>query len=51
MKEVKPDVSAVFVPVKFAAAAILEAIEAEVPLVVSVAEHVPFTICFGFMRS
>ncbi|KAF5972380.1 succinyl ligase subunit alpha-2 mitochondrial [Fusarium coicis] len=41
MKEVKPDVSAVFVPAKFAAAAILEAIEAEVPLVVSVAEHVP----------
>ncbi|KAI1041444.1 hypothetical protein LB505_005671, partial [Fusarium chuoi] len=41
MKEVKPDASAVFVPAKFAAAAILEAIEAEVPLVVSVAEHVP----------
>ncbi|KAG4256558.1 hypothetical protein FPRO04_07858 [Fusarium proliferatum] len=41
MREVKPDVSAVFVPAKFAAAAILEAIEAEVPLVVSVAEHVP----------
>ncbi|KAF5625410.1 succinyl ligase subunit alpha-2 mitochondrial [Fusarium tjaetaba] len=41
MKEVNPDVSAVFVPAKFAAAAILEAIEAEVPLVVSVAEHVP----------
>ncbi|EXL91714.1 hypothetical protein FOIG_15231 [Fusarium odoratissimum NRRL 54006] len=41
MEEVKPDVSAVFVPATFAAAAILEAIEAEVPLVVSVAEHVP----------
>ncbi|KAL2204747.1 alpha subunit of gdp-forming succinate-CoA ligase [Sarocladium strictum] len=41
MKEVKPDVSAVFVPAPFAAKAILEAIEAEVPLVVSVAEHIP----------
>ncbi|KAL7765941.1 hypothetical protein ACKLNR_003857 [Fusarium oxysporum f. sp. zingiberi] len=41
MEEVKPDVSAVFVPATFAAAAILEAIEAEVPLIVSVAEHVP----------
>ncbi|KAM5516543.1 succinate-CoA ligase [Fusarium oxysporum f. sp. phaseoli] len=41
MEEVKPDVSAVFVPATFAAAAILEAIEAEIPLVVSVAEHVP----------
>ncbi|KAF4331955.1 succinate ligase [Fusarium beomiforme] len=41
MKEVKPDVSAVFVPAASAASAILEAIEAEVPLVVSVAEHVP----------
>ncbi|KAF5720824.1 hypothetical protein FGLOB1_460 [Fusarium globosum] len=36
-----PSKSAVFVPAKFAAAAILEAIQAEVPLVVSVAEHVP----------
>lgn len=41
MKSVKPDVSSVFVPAQFAAAAILEAIEAEVPLVVSVAEHIP----------
>jgi succinyl-CoA synthetase alpha subunit len=41
MTEVKPDVSAVFVPAAFAAKAILEAIEAEVPLVVSVAEHIP----------
>ncbi|KAG5816542.1 hypothetical protein H9Q71_002307 [Fusarium xylarioides] len=41
MEEVKPDVSAVFVPAKYTAAAILEAVEAEVPLVVSVAEHVP----------
>ncbi|KAH9234055.1 hypothetical protein K456DRAFT_1762337 [Colletotrichum gloeosporioides 23] len=33
--------SAVFVPAQFAASAITEAIEAEIPLVVSVAEHVP----------
>ena len=37
----KPDVSAVFVPAAFAAAAIIESIEAEIPLVVSVAEHIP----------
>lgn len=41
MDTVKPHVSAVFVPAAFAAKAITEAIEAEVPLVVSVAEHVP----------
>lgn len=41
MKEVKPHVSAVFVPAQGAAAAIIESIEAEVPLVVSVAEHIP----------
>ncbi|TEA13311.1 Succinate--CoA ligase [ADP-forming] subunit alpha [Colletotrichum sidae] len=41
IQEVKPHASAVFVPAQFAAAAITEAIEAEVPLVVSVAEHVP----------
>ncbi|KAF4963016.1 hypothetical protein FSARC_8926 [Fusarium sarcochroum] len=41
MNEVKPHVSAVFVPAQFAAKAITESIEAEVPLVVSVAEHVP----------
>ncbi|EFQ28966.1 succinate-CoA ligase, partial [Colletotrichum graminicola M1.001] len=41
MKAVNPHASAVFVPAQFAASAIIEAIEAEVPLVVSVAEHVP----------
>jgi succinyl-CoA synthetase alpha subunit len=41
MDEVKPHASSVFVPAQFAAAAIIEAIEAEVPLVVSVAEHIP----------
>lgn len=41
MRVVKPHVSAVFVPAQFAAKAIIESIEAEVPLVVSVAEHIP----------
>ncbi|KAL7920379.1 succinyl-CoA synthetase-like protein [Trichoderma austrokoningii] len=41
MKYVQPHVSAVFVPAQFAAKAIIESIEAEVPLVVSVAEHIP----------
>ncbi|CAM1500620.1 Fc.00g097820.m01.CDS01 [Cosmosporella sp. VM-42] len=41
MEIVKPDVSAVFVPAQFAAKAMIESIEAEVPLVVSVAEHIP----------
>lgn len=41
MHHVKPDVSSVFVPAHSAAKAILESIEAEVPLVVSVAEHIP----------
>lgn len=41
MDQVKPHVSSVFVPAPFAAKAIIESIEAEVPLVVSVAEHIP----------
>lgn len=41
MDQVNPHVSAVFVPAQFAAKAIIEAIEAEVPVVVSVAEHIP----------
>ena len=41
MKDVKPDASAVFVPAAFAAKAIEETIEAEVPLVVFVTEHIP----------
>ncbi|RAH87516.1 succinyl-CoA synthetase subunit alpha [Aspergillus japonicus CBS 114.51] len=40
-KNVRVDASAVYVPGGSAAAAIEEAIEAEVPLVVAVAEHVP----------
>ncbi|TVY67273.1 Succinate--CoA ligase [ADP-forming] subunit alpha [Fusarium oxysporum f. sp. cubense] len=41
MEKLKPHASSVFVPAQFTAGAIVEAIEAEVPLVVSVAEHVP----------
>ncbi|KPI45698.1 putative succinyl-CoA ligase [ADP-forming] subunit alpha, mitochondrial [Cyphellophora attinorum] len=41
MKEVRPHATAVFVPALAAGKAIEEAIEAEVPLVVSVAEHIP----------
>lgn len=41
MDKVKPHASSVFVPAQFAAGAIIEAIEAEVPLVISVAEHIP----------
>lgn len=41
MRNVNPHASAVFVPAQFAAKAIEEAIEAEIPLVVSVAEHIP----------
>jgi succinyl-CoA synthetase alpha subunit len=36
-----PDATAVFIPAAQAAGAIIEAIEAEVPLIVSVAEHIP----------
>ncbi|PFH62928.1 hypothetical protein XA68_10981 [Ophiocordyceps unilateralis] len=41
MDKIRPRVSAVFVPADFAAQAIIESIEAQVPLVVSVAEHMP----------
>lgn len=37
----KPDASAIYVPGNQTAQAIEEAIEAEIPLVVAVAEHVP----------
>ncbi|KAE8355575.1 succinyl-CoA synthetase-like protein [Aspergillus coremiiformis] len=40
-REAKPDVSAIFVPGNQKTKAIEEAIEAEIPLVVAVAEHVP----------
>ncbi|KAF5238161.1 hypothetical protein FAUST_5675 [Fusarium austroamericanum] len=40
-EELKPDVSAVFIRGSLAADAIIEAIKVEIPLIVSVAEHVP----------
>lgn len=41
MKEVKPDATGIYVAAHQATAAIEEAIEAEVPLIVAVAEHIP----------
>lgn len=41
MKNTKVDVSAIFVPPEFASGAIIEAIEAEVPLVVAITEGIP----------
>lgn len=40
-KELKPDVVSVFVPAKAAADAIIECVEAEIPLVVAYAEGIP----------
>ncbi len=37
----KPDATAVFVAAQYAAKAIEDAVEAEIPLVVAVAEHIP----------
>lgn len=42
MRQLKPDATGIYVAAHQAAAAIEEAIEAEVPLVVAVAEHIPF---------
>ena len=41
MKELKPDATGIYVAAGQAAAAIEEAVEAEVPLIVAVAEHIP----------
>ena len=41
MKELKPDATGIYVAAHQAAPAIEEAIEAEVPLIVAVAEHIP----------
>lgn len=41
METLKPDATGIYVPAALAPAAIEEAIEAEVPLVVAVAEHIP----------
>ncbi|KUI65774.1 Succinyl-CoA ligase [ADP-forming] subunit alpha, mitochondrial [Cytospora mali] len=41
MEQLKPDATGIYVPASRAAQAIEDAIEAEVPLIVAVAEHVP----------
>ncbi|KAK7745404.1 hypothetical protein SLS53_002900 [Cytospora paraplurivora] len=41
MEELRPDATGIYVPASMAAHAIEEAVEAEVPLIVAVAEHVP----------
>ncbi|KAJ7463988.1 succinyl-CoA ligase subunit alpha [Mycena latifolia] len=41
MQELKPDATGIYVAAHQAAAAIEEAIEAEIPLIVAVAEHIP----------
>ena len=40
-RELKPDASVIYVPPPMAAGAIMEAIEAEVPLVVAITEGIP----------
>ncbi|KAG8165100.1 hypothetical protein KVR01_005375 [Diaporthe batatas] len=41
MEELRPDATGIYVPASMATPAIEEAIEAEVPLIVAVAEHIP----------
>lgn len=41
MREVKPDASVIYVPPPFCASAIIDAIQAEIPLVVAITEGIP----------
>jgi succinyl-CoA synthetase alpha subunit len=52
MEQLKPDATGIYVAAHQAAAAIEEAIEAEVPLIVAVAEHIPIhdIMRVGFLR-
>ena len=51
VRELKPDATSVFVPPALAAQAILDAIEEEVPLIVSVAEGIPAKDQMKFMAA
>jgi succinyl-CoA synthetase alpha subunit len=53
MEQLKPDATGIYVAAHQAAAAIEEAIEAEVPLIVAVAEHIPIhdIMRVSFLRS
>jgi len=51
VKKLKPHASAVFVPATLAGKAIEEAIEAEVPLIVSVAEGMPVHDCLRVLST
>lgn len=54
-ERLNPDASAIYVPGNQTAQAIEEAIEAEIPLVVAVAEHVPvhdmLRVCGGILHT
>jgi len=51
MEELKPDATGIYVAAHQATAAIEEAIEAEVPLIVAVAEHIPLHDIMRVSRS
>jgi succinyl-CoA synthetase alpha subunit len=51
MEELKPDATGIYVAAHQAPAAIEEAIEAEVPLIVAVAEHIPLHNILRVSRS
>jgi succinyl-CoA synthetase alpha subunit len=41
VRELKPDASVIYVPPPFCASAIIDAIQAEIPLVVAITEGIP----------
>lgn len=55
MEKLKPDATGIYVAAHQAPGAIMEAIEAEVPLIVVVAEHIPLheilKVCVYHVRS